>query len=250
MKFREFFARIPRPVRAVINVVLVLFLAAAFYISIGCPTFSFTQEFRRAEKAHLIGKSEIVEHITDYYDYEKMLVAETEYGVCFFGRFEVIVGNGKGKNKNEKRYDFTYYEKKDDITIAIPPNQSGWNWDLIGYDLPIYIFHEYPEAVSAHMDVTIAGTHSYRENGQEFTKTYTRSFYASSERSGDGYFRLTLESGGGDQGLALALLSRLASGDKFLSDAELETVIPINVRLYDSQNNLIVEKTIEITGHL
>lgn len=241
MKCKKLFPRIPRSVRAIINLVLAIVFAAVFYLAIGCPTLSFTQEFRRAERAHMVGRSKIVDHIRNHQDYDKMLIAETEHGVCFFGRFEVITGH----NQKEHRYSFTYYEKTGDVTVAVAPTISGSVWNFPGFHLPIYVFDDHPEAVRAEIKTTVSGNYSYSSDGKNFTVPFTEPFTAEANRSGDGYFRFTLKSDDEMSARALGLLSDIASGG-IVSSSQQDTVIPFTVRLYDGQDQLILEKNLEI----
>lgn len=247
MKRKNILRRIPRPVRAMVNLVLAIALAVLFYISIGCPTFSFEREFRRAEKAHLVGRSEIVETVTDYREYDKMIVGETEHGVCFFGVYEVTVGYSNGRNQYVPYYTFTYYEKAEDVTVAVAPN-SSFIWSMAGASLPIYIFDTHPEAVRAEIRTTISGEETYYSNDKKHTVSFKETFTAEAERSGDGYFRFALESQDENGSRALGLLSMVASGENLTSD-ERDTVIPFTVRLYDANGTLILEKELTISAH-
>lgn len=247
MKRKSILRRIPRPVRAIINLVLAVALAVLYYISIGCPALSFQQEFRRAERAHLIGRSKIVDTVTDYRDYDKMIVGETEHGVCFFGVYDVTYGYSNGKNQTKPYYTFTYYEKTKDVTVAVAPN-SSLIWGMAGASLPIYIFDTHPEAVRAEIRTTVSGEGTYFTiDGKKVTGPFTETFTAEAGRSGDGYFRFTLTDDDGKGSLALGLLSRVASGEQLVSD-ERDTIIPFTVRLYDASGDLIMEKELTISA--
>ena len=244
MKRKNLFRRIPRPVRTIGNLVLAVALAALFYISIGCPTYSFEREFRRAEKAHLVGRSEIVDTVTDYQEYDKMIVGETEHGICFFGVFDVTVGYSNGRNQYVPYYTFTYYEKTEDVTVAVAPCFSSI-WSMYGASLPIYLFDTHPEAVRAEIRTTVSGEETYHSNDKKHTISFKETFTAEAERSGDGYFRFTLQSQDENGSRALGLLSSVASGESLASD-ERDTIIPFTVRLYDASGEMILEKELTI----
>ena len=119
MKIVRFFQGIPRPVKACFFAVFVGLVAIVYYIAIGCPTLSFRQEFRRAEKANLVGPSKIVDQLDnhDYNEYDNLIVGETEYGVCFFGRRKYSVAGTR--TKKIYLYQFNYREKTGDITVVV-----------------------------------------------------------------------------------------------------------------------------------
>ena len=114
---------IPRPVRAILCAVCAIALAIAYYIALGCPTLTDEQEFRRAEKIHLVGPSKIVDTLTsEYSEFDKMIVGETEYGICFFGKYTYTTGV---YNKDETDYRLFYAEKTGDLTLVPAPNRAA-----------------------------------------------------------------------------------------------------------------------------
>ncbi len=244
MKKRKIFPGVPRSISSVLNIVLAIILILAFYISIGCPTFSLTQEFRRAEKAHMIGPCEIVDINTDHYEYEKLIVGESEYGVCFFGKFELTVGYKNGKNRLEDRYTLTYFEKTGDITLAVAPNVRAGLWSFANIDLPVYVFHSHPDAVWAEIEVKVVGNQEIHSNSQIVTVEYNHLFAAKSIQNEGGHFRFTLTSTSEQSAKALGIISTIASRELPASNYQ-DIVIPAIVRLYDADNQLIAEKTVE-----
>lgn len=240
MKRLRFFSPATRPIRAIINCLLTVALAVVFYISIGCPTFSFTQEFRRAEKVHMVGESVIVDTVTNHPDYSRMIVGETEHGICFFGMDMVQIASRFG-NPSKAYYTLTYCEKTADVTVAIAPNDGAAMWDMMRCSFPVYIFDEHPEAVRAEIRTTVTGKETYYSEGKKVTVSFKETFTAEAERSGEGYFRFTLTNNDENGGRALGLLSMVGSGAG-LSSENKSTVIPFTVRLYDENGALVVEK--------
>ena len=245
-KLNAWLERIPRPVRAIFYTVLALTLAISYYIALGCPTLGMRHEFRRAEKAHMVGPSKIVDTLSnnDYHEYDKLLVGETEHGVSFFGRYEVVVGTKNGRNLTKDQYHLAYCEKTDDITLCAPPNVYGSMWDAfeLKRSLPVYVFTEHSQAARAEVEVTVVG--STGKNG--FGK-FTVPFQAEAERAKEGFFRFTFEAEQKNSLKALYYLSIVGSGDRsdMQTNDRLETITAV-VRLYDASGQLIAEETLNI----
>ena len=247
MKIVRFFQGIPRPVKACFLGFFTCLIAIAFYIAIGCPTLSLRQEFRRAEKANLVGPSKIVDRLdeADYHEYDDLIVGETEHGICFMGRSKYEVA-GTGNKKNH-RYQFNYREKTGNITVVTAPNFWGWSWDS-HYDwalrLPVYIFTEHSNAASAKITLTVQGSHTKTVNGTPQTTNYSEVFTATAWAIEPGVLRCFVESSGGSSNTALAALSNVCTNNVFKEDDELWTEIPCTVELFDAEGNLIVREEI------
>lgn len=244
MKIKRFFQGIPRPVKACIYTLFVILLAITYYIAAGCPTLFFRQEFRRAEKANLVGPSKIVDRLDedDYHEYDDMLVGETEHGVCFMGR--VKVGVAGTRNQKKYLYQFNYREKTGDITVLAAPNFWGLTWDFDdwGYSLPLYIFTEYGNAVSAKVQLTVVGSTTQTVNNTSVTTEFSEIFTASATEIGPGVLRCFVESSGGSSNTALAALSSICTNDGFKESDQLWMEIPCTVELFDAEGNLIVSQ--------
>lgn len=260
-KLKRFWQNIPRPYRAALNIFLSLTLMFLIWYCNGSPLLTVEQEFRRAEKANLVGPSTIVDQLTvdDYSEFDHTIVAETEEGVIFYGIHETW---------NDT---FSYRKKTGDITLAVPPttwfNWGGMQWDL---DLPIYIFHEYPEADLAELELYISGVYEVNYNGTKHSEEFERSYVQHAPKQEDGFFLFHLQVPSkfdqqsssyidifehtgledylsdthGPEGYALQLLSELcnsASLEEHMEDYALATV-----RLYDANDNLIVERELTI----
>lgn len=237
MKLKDLINRIPRPLKACVCTVLVIVLAVVYYIALGCPTLTFQQEFRRAEKVHLVGPSKIVDKLHNgiYRDFDKMIVGETEYGISFFGRYY----NHYPYNDPfaEKQYLFTYLEKTGDITFAAAPNVWGWAWDYAGMSLPVYIFTDHTDAVRAEIEISVSGVSSSCTVRNE-------TFQCEANQTDPGVFRFILTSGSESESDALSLLSSVSTNN--MRGGVKEAVIPILVRLYDANDKLITEKELTL----
>lgn len=248
MKLRNLLYRIPRPLKACLCALLVLMLAAVYYIALGCPTLSMRQEFRRAEKVHMVGPSEIVDTVNNVYsEFEKMIVGETEYGICFFGRY----GSGRQgtTHRGQRHYSFFYHEKTGDITILPAPNSSAFEWTWYGFAraLPVYVFTDEQEAVRAEIELTVTGEYTYYYHGypeiDPVQRTLNRTLQAEAPRDDTGMFRFWPEADDQPGLAALQYLSSAIGGNTTNVDRlESLSTIQATVRLYDAQNTLIREE--------
>ena len=226
---------IPRKVKVALYALGCLVLLLTYYVFIGCPT-TFKAEFRRAERARLIGPSTIVDtvDISEYSDFSKMLVGETEEGICFFGAYPA--------NDNEIFYTFRYTEKTGDLTIAMPPNIFGPHWPVFGgISMPVYLFAENPDAVRAEVEITVKGTRTQ----QNITTNFDNKFIGSATRSTSGPFKFTLNAKDEKSCDALYLLSYIW-GDFRYTNVNLDITVPIVIKLYDAQDTLIYTETLNV----
>jgi len=238
---KRFWTNIPRQVRTGINILIILYLLLTLYVSIGSPVFTLEQRFRRAEKAHLVGPSEIVDQTQWglYSQFTDMLVAETEHGVMFYGYWE--------QDYPLDDYEvFSYREKTGKLTFLAPPS-LGFSWAFDDFDrtVPLYLFDDYPQAVRAEASVHAKGTHQVNN-----TKTpFDMRFEVSADRFSDGVFRFLLELKGGDP-LKLAaaqMLTQISTTAEswpysYTVAFHKEPHANITIRLYDADDNLIVEE--------
>lgn len=246
MILKNLLNRIPRPVKAVFCAVCVVVLAIAYYIALGCPTFTFKQEFRRAEKVNLVGPSTIVDTLgREYSEFDKMIVGETQYSVCFFGRYY----NSSPYNDPfaEKQYLFTYVEKTGDLTISAAPNIRTHFWVTPGYEqsLPVYLFVEEQDAIRAEVEITVAGAFNYYNDNKTVKSRFKRTFVGNATRSDTGVFEFWFSA---DDQHGLAALAHLstATGGSVYGHITDDTSILAKVRLYDQEKNLILEKELTI----
>ena len=239
--------RIPRPAKAIFCTFCAIALAILYYIALSSPPLSFEQEFRRADKANLVGPSRIVDGMEENCsDFEQMIVGETEHGVCFFGRREITVHRGSNYEREEMMYTFSYREKTGDITVLAAPSRSI---SILGFPpiyLPVYVFDCYPEAVRAELELTITGTDTHISNGETITTNFSEHFRVEAERTGDDFFRFLLDAQDTPRIYALRLLSDLSGNEMFNTNKNIDVVVPGVVRLYDQSGNLILEKEFAI----
>lgn len=275
-KLRESWCRIPRSFRAIANCLLILLLLYLCWCSTGKPLHNDMLEYRRMEKMQMLGLGTVVhelkphygaeEYPTDHYsEYEHTIVSETHEGIIFFGINHYSDG--------QPNYTMTYQEKTGDITLAVPPT-DWFDWGSMAWDIymPIYVFHEYPNAHHAELDLTIEGTWDINFASdyidEHHFEDYVRSYSLESKYRTEDFFLFSIfqedifeqahaaeaalkwfpektwETMHGPDGDAPQLLSRLCNGGIFSNDkgGSAEAVI----RLYDEAKNLITEKQLTI----
>ena len=247
-KIKNVLFRIPKPLRAFVGILMIGILVYLIYVSIGFPAPSFDHEFRRVEQMNMVGPSTIVSRIdsNDYLDFSNLIVGETDDGVIFFSRLELNSSNGGN------RYSYAYYykEKTEDLTVLAAPLPFGF---MMGNKLPVYVFDDYPEAVYAELTVKINGINSTTEDGVSKESKFSKTFFATDDRSVDGHFFFCLEAEVSDTYVteqnALNLLSQVCSNSIFLKKEVLAaTDITATVKLYDENRCLVVEKALTITA--
>lgn len=240
MKFSHLFPRIPRPVRACLCTVLAIALLLSYYVMLGCPLLTMKQHFRRAEKAHLVGPSKIVDVLdeSEYGEFMKLYVAESDHGITFFGQY---ADQHPYDYTDEKLYYFHYQEKGDDMTLCVAPDVWGTFWGSNDWarTLPVYLFTENDQAVRASVVFTISGdlgTHGFPKEIVHIADT--------TDRTEDDFFRFGLYA---DQAAELDALDYLASATSGSASSGVTINSKLNkisvvIRLYDVNDHLIAEQ--------
>lgn len=210
---------------------LLLLLAAGFYFS-GFPLPIPELQFRREERAHLVGPGTIIgREDIDFSGYETMIVAETEEGLILW-----VAGH------EIDRSNLIYREKTGGNLLLAAPGELGYMTVAEETNLPLILFDRYPKAARAELQFTL------REeiDGEIFEKSYQ----LSADRETSGYFLFTLnarrqtESGTDPELLTLQIFANAASG----RDWNINYRVPIQVRFYDSRDILLAEETVIISG--
>ena len=271
-KLRETWGKIPRPLRAVSNMVLILLFAYLYWCSNGKLINSDTLEYRRMEKMQMLGPGTIVHElypqygqeefpINTYTDFSHTIVSETENGIIFCGMSRYTSG--------QRNTVMSYQEKTGDITLAVPPSDL-WDWASRNWEvhLPIYVFHEYPDAVRAELDVTIEGVWESSYNSDSYSGTieqpYTKTYQLTSVHRTEDFFLFRIdapdiieqankietylvtqpervwETMQGVEGDAPQLLSRLLNPSVY-NDVQTGCAEG-TIRLYDENDDLIAEQ--------
>lgn len=242
-KIKNFWLNIPRPYRAAVNMIAALILLVTFYVSIGAPPVNEVHAFRREERANLLGPSTIVfdEDVEDY-RYGHLIVGETEESILTF--------------VNDSWNGFNYHEKTGDITVVSAPKWwFNWGGSDFAASLPVFVFHEYPQADHAWLLLDIKGTYTHNLNGENLNEKLNHSPRVWSDQGGDGFFYFTLdvpyrgegsyrEDAGGlaDDGYALDMLAQHFTNAYNYTSPYSNCSIVATVQLYDENDELIVQR--------
>lgn len=235
-----------RSLRACIYTALTLLGAAACYWWMGSPSLTAEHDFRRLERANMVGPSKIVDTLShdEYGEFEQVIVGETLNGILFYTVHELYGSN------------LYYREKAEDITVLAAPTVSFGNWgnQYQKKELPIYLFTKYPNAVSADLEITVSGTWIGYVANETVTEDFSRSYTLSGTKHENGYFLFWIEipeaqSNGDDSqasvhradGFAPQYLSMVCHGISRNGNHQNGT-IPATIRLYDKNHELILEK--------
>lgn len=245
MKLKFFWLNIPRPVRALINILAVLIVAVTFYVCIGAPTLNAEHAFRREEQANLLGPSTILfnEKVENYPYGTNLILAETDNCLITW--------------VDDDWYGLNYHEKTGDITVVTAPAywfDFGQEWfDLT---LPVFVVDDHPEAVQAVLELDIQGVYVHNLNGERLEEPLDHQFSLSNHREEDGFFwfRMSLpyltqydENGAidrthGADGYALDALADTFTNAMTVMNTQSSVSITATVRLYDEYKNLVAEK--------
>ena len=246
MKLKFLWLNIPRPVRAVINIIAVLIVAVTFYVCIGAPVLNEEQAFRREERANLLGPSSILfnEKVENYPYGTNLILADTDNCLITW--------------VDDDWYGLNYHEKTGDITVVTAPAYwfdfgQEW-WDMT---LPVFVVDDYPEAVQAVLELDIRGVYVHNLNGERLEEPLDHQFALTNHREGEGFFwfRLNLESiepylehgnvvetPHGANGYAVDALADTFTNAMTVMNPQSNVSITARVTLYDEYENLVAEK--------
>lgn len=228
-KLLKLWQRLPLKLRACANAALICLCILLIYIFLGSPSFTVRQAFRRAEKAELVGPSEILAHIRpDGTPYNHLILADDGDGVILYAY----------DRWDPAATELLYIEKAGDLTIAAAPDDTFYPKENRAV-IPIVLFHEGTRAVRAELELTLTADYE----GETHQKTYQ----LQSEQTFDGCFLFSIEVHSqmplGAEGQLLFTLQTVTGNS--MADTR-DTVIPATVRLYDQDDDLIREETIQI----
>lgn len=228
---------LPRKARTIILLAALIPVLLLLYTFMGNPAFSIKQQYRRLEKANLVGPAKILDILTlENYSYDRLVLADDGDGMIFY------TWNTEEGMDNYFLTQFLYREKQGDVSVYAAPSSRFENWELSKeIHLPVFVFDEFPKAVRAKLDLTI----DFPYSGHNLTRTY--SLQATREKSG--YFQFMIHAQNpsrlAEEGVALQTLSLLTGHDSEVLSAT-TTTIPATVRLYDADDQLIHESTVQI----
>lgn len=254
-KLKRFWLNIPRKLRVGINLLAIICLIFALYVLLECPAFTHEQKFRRMEKAEMVGPSQILASFDQQaLGYNHLILAQDRSAVILFQSGDSPWDPGK----------LTYREKAGRITVVTVPNMGYGLYDSQVIDLPVFVFHDCPAAVRAELDLEFGeGLDFYTEvnwsyGSESVTTTYEKTWYLESDQELGGFFRFDIhaEPAGEtiqdsyyeiwhpltSEGQALEVFSHMMEdGDSYIFAS-----LPATVRLYDQEDNLILEEHLTI----
>lgn len=240
-KLKRLWLNIPRKFRICFNLLAMALLGLVIYILLDCPAPTPEIRFRRAEKANLVGPSQILEIIeTEDGNYDYLIVADDGQGIIFYSYNDYRTGWG----------DLVYRNKTGPITVLAAPDLVSLGSLEYEFDLPVFLFHDHPGAVRAELELTLGEALGM----EDFEKTY----HLEARQEIEGYFRFNLhtesedwyvDENGIDHGTPLG-----TEGDALFLFSWMMTdyptypmeYIPATVRLYDESNDLIIEQDLTI----
>lgn len=228
-KFLKCWQRLPAKVLACTNLTLICLCCLVIYIAIGSPSFSARHAFRRAEKAELVGPSNILAHIRpDGTAYRHLILGDDGNGVILFAY----------NRWNSDATDLLYVEKTGDLTIAAAPGRTFFATKN-GACVPVILFDSESGAIRAELDLTLAAEYE----GEQCQNTY----HLKADRRYNGCFIFTLQTSSmenlGAEGQMLFTLQSITGNS--MADTQ-DMKIPATVRLFDEANNLIREEILFI----
>ena len=225
-RLKDGYSRVPRKVKVLIGLILILQMAFLFYIFIGTPAFNWEQKYRRIEKSYMVGPGKILcyEEISSML-YDEQVLAKTDEAVLLtsISAPEFVL----------------YFPKKEDIMVfGAPQIHSGLR--QLGGSVTVFAVDEYPEAVRAELDLQL-----YWQQWEE-VEPVRPVFYAKADRQGTGYFRFDIPiyewEEYTDEYKALKYFSS-CSGRHWGSEMP-EGACKATVRLYNDKNELICQRKV------
>ncbi len=176
------------------------------------------------ERACLVGPGEIlgIEEV-DFSYYDHLLIAEDQEGVILYAY------DSKVWYRNEQ---LSYREKTGDIMVLAGPAHAGSlnrHWD---FELPIVIFGMPAQVTQAKVEIIT---------------DWLQNYVVECVRTNPGYLFGTISHAGREDGQGeiyfVQQLSDLSSSQSGSMDM---TVIPIHISMYDEEDRLVGEETVEL----
>lgn len=170
----KFLEKIPRKTQVAINLLLILLFGLLLYILLDAPAFSLEHAFRRMEKRHMVGPSQIlgIEQMETTFA-DQLVVAKTKTGAILYVDTEMMGDHG-----------FSYREMEQGLCVCVAPVFLSSIRPPDGDDLTVILFDDYPEAVRAELDLE-----TFWEDNRT-GKQYRYQYSLSGVRTNRGYIRM------------------------------------------------------------
>ena len=214
----------PRKLRVLVNSTCIALFVVALYVILGGPRLSVKGDFRAIERANLVGPGKILGiEAGDFSYYDHLLIAEDQEGVILYAY------DSKVWYRNEQ---LSYREKTGDIMVLAGPSYAGSlnrHWD---FEVPIVLFGTPAKVTHAQVEIVTGGQNNYIVECVRTNQGYLYGIISYKGRE-TGQWEVDL----------LQKLSDLSSSQSCSMDM---TVIPIHVRMYDEEDRLVGEETVEL----
>ena len=231
-KIAAFWNRLPRALRTLIQIIAILLCLVLAYLAAGSPAFTKEMEYRQWEKSHMMGPSTILgtESVSTNHANKVMIGKDdTHLMFCTYTDGEEL-----------RYFSIMFTEKYGNLNLlaAWDPYNYQFRNDY-NFTLPLILYDECPEAVRAEVEFTL-----YAPEDQS-TSEYKYDFFLESTRTNDGYFYFEIEHKAHSNPLYTNMLLSMAYISHNFSTRDTgDPNAPITVRLYDKNNQLIVDRII------
>lgn len=247
-------ANISRKTRAILNLTVCALIFALLCVCVirdylenpRILRLTAEEQFRESEFSHMVGPGKILDILTldDFTidgGYDRLILATTDHGV------ETYLYDSRGRQTAR----FNYREKHGDITVLSVPyilaNSTGFVSTPTRLRIPVLLFDSHPQAVRAEVNMELSAIFD-PAGGKIFRKTYN----LKADRTAAGYFLLELSFRDfgysralGEEARAFYYLTDFSKGCEVPNVAYYE-YIPIHVRLFDKDGNVVCTEYIEL----
>lgn len=214
----------PRKLRVLVNSILIAAILLGVYVMLEGPRFSVKGDFRALERANLVGPGEILGiEEGDFPQYDHLLIAEDPNGVILYAY------DSRVWYRNDQ---LSYREKTGDIMVFTGPAYAGSmnrHWDFV---VPVVVVGVPEEITRAEVEIVTGGENNY---------------LVKCTRTNQGYLYGTISYRGRETGQwEVEFLQQLADLSNSQSGSMDMTAIPMAIRMYDEDDDLVEEKNIAL----
>ena len=169
---RQALDRIPRPVRVLVDLLLVALLLQVRYIARGSPPFCEEAAFRRAEQAAMVGPSVLLDRMFTsgdwpFVNYNLLLIGDAGDSILFY-----TMHTGRNISTSMDNV-LTRREKTDGILLTTLPTDIVMPSNALPpgpVRMPLFLFVDDPAAVKAKLHMTLS-------DGSELTLAQIRDWH-------------------------------------------------------------------------
>lgn len=224
--------------KVLLYLLAILIMGFLVYLLIGAPALNWQHRYRRIEKAYFVGPGQILGHEEVSGSlYDEAVVARTDEAV-------VIATMMSQYNYGELLFYLPMTGKI--LVTAAPQMLAPMDLDFEEDTLTVFVVDDYPEAVTAELDLQLFWRQHPEDEGQKPV------FHLSARREKEGYFRLDTPFESLDEdSVERKALDRFSEYSRNVGWREAlwhmpEGACQATVRLYDSSGSLITEETMHL----